>query len=181
MDSCHEFYPIHIYQCLNFPHEGTKITVVGNPYPFQYCSNLRGTTQFQAPFNQVASSSHYIDASSLTKSPTPFTTSNSKVQVHDVGCGEYYVNNLLMNNNANVDEKVQDSNNDVKIASEGTSIDDHAWIKIFLDPDVHLLLPYPLSLKMFISMTTPCSTKISMIINSLILTPLNPSIPPNLG
>lgn len=128
--------PSTYHQCLKFPHEGTKITIAGDPDPFQYCNNMRGTTQFQVPINQEASSSRYIDPSSLTRSSTPFSMpSNPKVQVHDMGCGEYRIDNLQVNENANATEKDQNSNNDVKTTTKRTQKDDHAWIETFWYPD----------------------------------------------
>lgn len=124
--------PSTYHQCLKFPYKGTEITVAGDPNPFQYCNNLKGTTQFQVSINQEDSSSCYIDPSSLTKSYTLFTLpSNPKVQIHDMGCGEYRMDNLPANDNANATKKYHNSNVDVKITTEGTQKYGRAWIETF--------------------------------------------------
>lgn len=104
--------------------------------PFQYCSNLRGTTKFHVPVNQEASSSRYINPYSLNKVSTSSTIlSNSKVQFHYMGCGKYHMGKLQINDNANAATKVSTSNNDVKTVSEDTQIDDRVWIGISWDPN----------------------------------------------
>lgn len=52
-----------------------------------------------------------------------------------MGCGEYHMDKLQTNNNANASTKTSISNNDVKIVLEDTQIDDHAWIDTSWDPD----------------------------------------------
>lgn len=87
------------HQCLKFPYNGTKVTISSNPDPFQYCSNLKGTTEHQVPLNWEASSfasSHYIDPSSLAKSSIPSTTtSKPNIHIHDTRCAEYTIASLF--------------------------------------------------------------------------------------
>lgn len=72
--------PYTYHQCLKFPYDSTAIIIDGDPNPFQYCNNLRGTPKQQGSINQEASSStssHYINPSTLNKASTSKPPSSS--------------------------------------------------------------------------------------------------------
>lgn len=61
------------HEFLKFPFHDINITIVGDPNPFQYCTNLRGISKHQVPINYedlTSTPSKYIDPSTLTKPPT---------------------------------------------------------------------------------------------------------------
>ena len=73
-------------QCLKFSYNNVEVTIPGDPDPFQFCANLRGTTAYQVPTNQATNpieSSKYVDPSALT------TAFKGKLKIADQGCGEY--------------------------------------------------------------------------------------------
>lgn len=77
--------PSAYHQCLRYPYNGMEVTILGDPNPFQYCTNLREISKQQVPINSEASStssSKYVD---------PMTLLNRKFKVEDRGCGEYIV------------------------------------------------------------------------------------------
>lgn len=78
--------PSTYHQCLKFSYNNLEVTILGDPDPFQFCANLRGTTAYQVPTNQAANpleSSKHIDPSALTPA------FKGKLKIADQGCGEY--------------------------------------------------------------------------------------------
>lgn len=87
--------PSTYHQCLKFHYNDTKITILSNLDPFQYCSNLKGTFKHQVPINREASpssTSHYIDPSSLFTSITLSTPiPKGAVQIQYQRNGDYNI------------------------------------------------------------------------------------------
>lgn len=57
--------PSTYHQCLKYPYNGTKITIPGDPNPFQFCATLKDTPQQQVPVNREAKSQSYVDPNEL--------------------------------------------------------------------------------------------------------------------
>lgn len=75
--------PLTYHQCLKYSYNGTEITILGDPSPFQFCANLKDALQQQVPVNREASSPNYVDLDTLLE----FVKRKMKIQ--DQGCGEY--------------------------------------------------------------------------------------------
>lgn len=88
--------PSTYHQCIKFPHNGVEITILGDPNPFMYCSNLKPKIESIIPSNREAPSSQaYIDPNSLKESTSKANETEVKIKVKEQGVGEYYMSHAL--------------------------------------------------------------------------------------
>lgn len=80
--------PSTYHQCINFPHNGTEVTIHVDPEPFAYCNAVEASYTNYFPRNEVG---HTIASSSSTYHD-PYTilaSTLSMVKIKYQGCREY--------------------------------------------------------------------------------------------